>query len=165
MATKYGDFKNCRNYIALVGKADSKLEEKAGYYGQKVVIKAQALGLNTCWVALTYSKNKTTAIVKPGEKLLMVISVGFGVTSGVPHKNKPTEKLYSVSGEMPDWFQKGIECALLAPTAMNQQKFCFELNGTTVKAIPGSGICTKVDLGIAKYHFEVGAGKDGWKWG
>ena len=26
----------------------------------------------------------------------------------------------------PAWFQKGVEAALLAPTAINQQKFSFE---------------------------------------
>jgi len=57
-----------------------------------------------------------------------------------------------------------VEAAQIAPTAMNQQKFCFELKGNTVRAIAGLGFYSKVDLGIAKYHFEAGAGKNGWKW-
>lgn len=28
----------------------------------------------------------------------------------------------------PEWFENGVEMALLAPTAMNQQKFMIELN-------------------------------------
>ena len=161
---KYGKFKNVKNYIALVGKNDDKLEEKTGYYGEMIVLKAQQLGLNSCWVAMSYSKGKSTAKVKSGEKLLMVIAVGFGETNGVSHKNKPIEKLSSVNGNMPDWFRKGMEAAQLAPTAMNQQKFCFELNANTVTAAAGFGFYTKVDLGIAKYHFEIGAGKNGWEW-
>ena len=51
----YGRFKNVKNYIALVGdKSIEKLDEKCGYYGQKLVLKAQQLGLNTCWVGLSY---------------------------------------------------------------------------------------------------------------
>jgi hypothetical protein len=65
---------------------------------------------------------------------------------------------------MPDWFRRGVEAAQLAPTAMNQQKFLFELNGGKVKAIPMTGFYVKVDLGIAKYHFEVGAGEGDWTW-
>lgn len=165
LLAKYGRFKNVKNYIALVGKKDDRLEEKAGYYGEKIVIKAQQLGLNTCWVAATYDKGKSIAKVKPGEKLLMVITVGYGETNGVTRKTKPIEKLCSVKGNMPDWFKKGMEATQLAPTAMNQQKFSFELNGNTVKAVASLGFYAKVDLGIAKYHFEVGAGKDGWEWG
>jgi hypothetical protein len=163
---KRGGFRNVRNYIALVGKKGGLLEEKLGYYGEKIVIRAQQLGLNTCWVGMTYKKGKSVAKVAPGEKLLMVISLGFGVAGGVPHKAKPIEKLCSVGAETPDWFRKGVEAAQLAPTALNQQKFLFTLSGNTVNAaVSGIGFCTKVDLGIAKYHFEVGAGKGGWEWG
>ena len=164
LMAKYGKFTNVRNYIALVGKNDGRLEEKAGYYGELIAIKAQQLGLNTCWVAMSYNKGKSTAKVKPGEKLLMVLALGFGETNGIPHKSKPVEKLGSVNGDVPEWFKNGVEAAQLAPTAMNQQKFYFELKGTTVKASAGFGFYTKVDLGIAKYHFEIGAGKNGWEW-
>jgi hypothetical protein len=49
-----------------------------------------------------------------------------------------------------------MEAALLAPTAMNQQKFYFELqpNGD-VKVTCGKGFYTKLDIGIVKYHFEI----------
>jgi hypothetical protein len=164
LMAKYGRFKNVKNYIALVGKNDNQLEEKTGYYGEKIVIKAQQLGLNTCWVAATYDKGKSAAKVNSGEKLLMVITVGYGETNGVSRKTKPIKKLCSVSCNMPDWFKKGMEAVQLAPTAMNQQKFSFELNGNKVKAAAGLGFYAKVDLGIAKYHFEIGAGKSGWEW-
>ena len=65
---------------------------------------------------------------------------------------------------MPDWFKNGIDAALLAPTAMNQQKFVFSLNGDVVSAKAGVGFYSKIDLGIAKYHFEVGAGKENFRW-
>jgi nitroreductase len=164
LMAKYGKFTNVRNYIALVGKKGPNLEEKSGYYGEKVVLKAQQLGLNTCWVGLSYSKGKSIANIRPGEKLLMVIAVGYGETNGAAHTIKPIEALCSVNGGMPDWFRCGMEAARLAPTAMNQQKFCFELKGNSVKATAGSGFYTKVDLGIATYHFEAGAGKNGWEW-
>ena len=162
--TRYGKFNNVKNYIALVGKKDTQLEEKTGYYGEMIALKVQQLGMNTCWVAMSYNKKKSAAKTNAGEKLLMVLSLGYGETGGVPHKSKPIEKLASFNGDMPDWFKKGMEAVQLAPTAMNQQKFRFELHGNTVRAIAGSGFYTKVDLGIAKYHFEIGAGKNGWEW-
>ena len=156
---RYGKFSNVNNYLALVGKPGANFHEKCGYYGEKIVLLAQQLGLNTCWVAMTYSKSKSVAVIGSGEKRLLVIAIGYGDTMGVPHKVKPIEKRYIVNGDMPEWFQRGMESVKLAPTAINQQKFCFKLEGETVKITPGFGFYTKVDMGIAKYHFEVGSGR------
>lgn len=154
----YGKFTGVKNYIALVGKKSPKLEETLGYYGEKLVLLAQELGLNTCWVALT--KGKSAAIKAKGEKEVCIISLGYGETQGVVHKNKPLSEVCNYKEGMPDWFLAGMNAALLAPTAMNQQKFFFALQpDETVKATCGSGFYTKLDLGIVRYHFEAVAGK------
>ena len=62
----------------MIGKKGPDLDEKCGYYGERLVLKAQQLGLNTCWVAMTYSKVKTAFTVNSGEKLFIVISLGYG---------------------------------------------------------------------------------------
>ena len=160
----YGKFSGVTNYIAIIGKKSADLDEKAGYYGERLVLKAQQLGLNTCWVAMTYSKVKTAYSIAPGEKLCIVISLGYGKNQGVPHKSKSFDAVTQVDGSVPDWFRKGIEAALLAPTAMNQQKFKFYLDGDTVSAKAGMGFYSKIDLGIVKYHFEIGAGKENFHW-
>ena len=160
----YGKFKNVKNYIAIIGKKGKDFEEKSGYYGEKIVLKAAQLGLNTCWVALTYSKSKTKCIINKGEKIHCVIALGYGENQGVGRKTKTIEELCSVSGEMPDWFRRGMEAAQLAPTSMNQQKFMITLDGNIVSAKALTGFYSKLDLGIVKYHFEVGAGAEGWKW-
>lgn len=160
----YGKFKNVKNYIAIIGKKGKKFEEKCGYYGERVVLKATQLGLNTCWVALTYSKSKVNCKINKDEKLCCVIALGYGETSGINRKTKTIEELSNVKGEMPNWFKKGMESAQLAPTAMNQQKFLITLDKNIVKAKALRGFYTKLDLGIVKYHFEIGAGINNWKW-
>ena len=160
----YGSFKNVTNYIAIVGKKGKDFEEMCGYLGEKVVLKATQLGLSTCWVALTYSKGKNEAKIENGEKLSCVIALGYGAVEGVAHKNKPMESLCKTDGPMPEWFRKGMEAAMLAPTSMNQQKFLLTLNGNTVTAKAGIGFYTKLDLGIVKCHFEIGAEGAQWKW-
>lgn len=152
----FGKFSEVENYIALVGKKDADLETSAGYYGEKIVLKAQEIGLNTCWVALTHGK--CAAEIKKGEKLVCVIALGYGETPGTPHKSKPVEQLYRSVTPLPEWFLKGMEAAMLAPTAMNQQKFCFTLTQDRVAVEAGKGSCTKLDLGIAVYHFEAATG-------
>lgn len=150
----YGKFSGVRNYIALIGKKSKKLEETLGYYGEKIVLHAQQLGLNTCWVALTHGKCNVK--INKNEKLVCLISLGYGITQGVAHKNKPLQDVCNYSDHMPDWFLNGMEAALLAPTAMNQQKFYFELQSDgNVKSTCGTGFYTKLDLGIVNYHFET----------
>lgn len=158
----YGRFNNCRNYLALVGPKG--IDERYGYYGEKVVLKAQQLGLNSCWVGLTYNKFRVPCLINEGESIRLVIALGYGVTQGKPRKSKDIRGLCDVEGDLPSWFRKGMEAAQLAPTAINQQKFIISLKGNTViaKALPV--IYSKVDLGIVKYHFEIGAGKDNFVW-
>ena len=164
MMARYGKFSGVTNYIAMIGKKAPDLDEKCGYYGERLVLRAQQLGLNTCWVALTYKKVKSAFQVGPGEKLGLVIAIGYGKDQGVPHTSRAPEAVMETEGPAPDWFRRGVEAALLAPTAMNQQKFKFTLRGDTVSAKAGMGFYTKVDLGIVKYHFELGAGTDRFRW-
>lgn len=160
----YGKFSGVQNYIAIVGKKDANVSEICGYYGEKVVLKAQQLGLNTCWVALTFKKIKDAFKVNEGEKLHIVIAIGYGATNGVEHKSKTREAVTKIKGEVPEWFMKGVDAALLAPTAINQQKFVFSFDNGKVSVKAGLGILTKLDLGIVKYHFEIGAGKENFSW-
>ena len=152
----YGKFSGVENYIALVGKKDAGLEERAGYFGEKLVLKAQELGLNTCWVALTHGKVK--ADIMSGEKLACIIALGYGATQGIAHRSKETGQLCNCADAMPDWFAKGMEAAMLAPTAINQQKFYFTLENGRVSVRAGRGPYAKMDLGIVKYHFEAVSG-------
>lgn len=160
----YGKFSGVTNYFAMIGKKTADLDEKCGYYGERLVLKAQQLGLNTCWVAMTYTKIKSAFVIDPGEKLCIVIALGYGENQGVSHKSKPAGAVMKTEGSVPDWFKKGTKAALLAPTAMNQQKFLLSLNGDKVSAKAGVGFYAKIDLGIVKYHFEVGAGKGNFEW-
>ncbi len=154
MIAHYGSFKGVNNYITLVGEKSSKLDESLGYFGEQIVLKAQELGLNTCWVALNHGKSN--AKIDKGEKQVCVIALGYGETNGVPHKSKSVSQVSNYRQGMPEWFLRGVEAALLAPTAVNQQKFYFELlTDNTVKATSGRGFYTRLDLGIAEYHFEA----------
>lgn len=163
---KYGKFQNVNNYLAVVAPKGKDGDVKAGYYGELIVLTMQALGLNSCWVGLTFKKNKSAYAIGPDEELKCVISFGYGVDGGKQHPQKKTLKdvVVNQSGSdvLPDWFVKGIEAALLAPTAVNQQKFEFTLNadGTAEVKTKFSIVgYTHIDLGIVKCHFEIASGK------
>ena len=159
----YGLFDNIKNYIALVGPEGAALDEACGFFGEKLVLEAQRLGLNTCWAGLTYKKIPGAFEVKPGERLVCVIALGYGKTQGKQHRSKPLAAV-TEGREHPDWFIRGAECALLAPTAINQQRFKFAREGRLVSALSGRGSYSKIDLGIVKYHFEIGAGRENFEW-
>ena len=169
---KYGKFSNVTNYLVMAGEKAEDLDERIGYYGEHLVLLAQTLGLNTCWVGLSYSKIPGTYVLEEGEVIKAYIAIGYGETQGVGHKIKTVGKASNASDITPSWFRKGVEAALLAPTAVNQQKFFFEYipakDSKPAQVIAKRSFSligyTHLDLGIAKYHFEVGAGKDNFEW-
>ena len=167
----YGQFSGVKNYLVMVGKKSKDLDERVGYYGEQLVLFVQTLGLNTCWVGLSYRKVPEAYNVGKDEKLVCMIALGYGETQGFSHKIKSIEEVSNASDITPSWFKKGVEAALLAPTAVNQQIFSFEYVGVKnnchqIRAKKGFSMIgyTKIDLGIAKYHFEIGAGKVNFEW-
>ncbi len=159
----YGSFSGCRNFFLLFGSKND--DEKIGYYGERLVLLAQSLGLNTCWAAVTFEKKAIPVKTPDNMKLHDVIALGYGENQGVPHKSKPIEKLAKITENTPEWFIKGMDAAVLAPTAINQQRFYFEQVGERgVRAKALFGPYSKTDIGIVKYHFELGAGKENFEW-
>ena len=170
---RYGKFRGVRNYLVMAGKKADDLDERVGYYGEQIVLLAQTLGLNTCWVGVSYSKTPGAFVLDEGEKVACVIAIGYGETQGVSHKIKSPADVSNASDLTPRWFNEGVNAALLAPTAVNQQRFHFEYVGfdgenkkKRVIAKKGTSMIgyTQMDLGIAKCHFEIAAGKDNFEW-
>ncbi len=171
----YGIFSGVTNLIALTGpESDQNLDEKCGYYGEKVVLSATAMGLGTCWVAATYDKASCRGFAGEGERLCCVVALGRvpenpsvkeKLIRGVMlRKSKPLAELSKGVG--PDWFMSGIAAVQRAPSARNLQpvRFCCQGDSVTAELTEHHGL-SLVDLGIAKYHFEVGAHGGIWTWG
>ena len=169
---RYGKFSGVTDYLVMIGKKADDLDERIGYYGEQLVLFAQTIGLNTCWVGLSYTKIPDTYELNEDEKIGCYIAIGYGKTQGVSHKIKRIDQVSNVSDNSPEWFRRGIEAALLAPTAINQQKFSFELLPAEERQVPRVVAkrhfslvgYTQMDLGIAKYHFEIGAGTENFQW-
>lgn len=169
---RFGLIRGCRTHVAFVvddAKAGDVGEDEAiGYWGQKIVLAAQDMGLNTCWCALC-SRKKSRAVVAPGKKIRLIIAVGHGKTQGFTRKTKSVEALSSVEcAKAPAWFAAAMEAAQLAPTAMNNQNFKITLlsDGKTVRIdAPQSGL-NVIDEGIVRCNFEIAANEAGadWRW-
>ena len=170
---RFGLIRGCRTHVAFVvddAKAGDAtrmaVDEALGCWGQKIVLAAQDMGLNTCWCALC-SRKKSRAVVAPGKKIRLIIAVGHGKTQGTPRKTKSVGTLSSVECEKaPAWFAAAMEAAQLAPTAMNNQNFKITLlsDGKTVRIeAPQSGL-NVIDEGIVRRNFEIAANESGADW-
>lgn len=160
----YGRFHGVRNYVVMSGLRYEDLDFNIGYYGEELVLYAQTLGLNTCWVGMTYKNERDKYFLRKDDKVRCVIAIGYGKTQGKRRKSKTVEQVSNASDKTPDWFRSCVEAALLAPTAMNQQRFYFEYRGieeeTGRHVVSGRSRFSlygysQIDLGIAKKHFEV----------
>ena len=160
---KYGAFENAYNYFVLAGKKCSNLNEKLGYAGEYLALYCTTLGLGTCFVGLSYTNNKGKYLLEKDEKLDLVMYVGY--SNGTEHNRKSKTYDEVARGEnVPEWFKLGVEAALKAPTALNQQKFILEYKDGKVKAKAQLGVYTHTDLGIVKCNFEIGSDMDGSIW-
>ncbi len=153
----YGKFKNVNNYISFVGKKDNELEEKIGYYGERLVLSLTEMGIQSCWVKLTHGKSK--AVLTKEEKEVIIIAFGYGETEGRPHKSKSMADLCNYSLELPDWFINGMKGAMLAPTAINQQKFYFTYKDDEAILKMKKGPCSNINKGIVRLHFDLASSR------
>lgn len=153
------------NYIVLAGTDTPGLDEKLGYCGTDLILYAQTLGLNTWWVGGMFNgKGALKNLRAQNVRVNGVIAIGYGRTQGVPHKSKTAAEISEYNGDAPQWFIDGVSALLYAPTALNKQPYVVKGDGNRVSISAGDGHFSGIDLGIGKYHFEVGAGKENFEW-
>lgn len=169
--THYGRFKNVRNMLAFIGPDSDELDKQVGYWGERLVLTAVSLGLDTSWVVLhDTEKTGCSWSLQDGERMPAAATLGYGNRPGRPHRSKPMEELGTVESgtyaDAPDWFKHGIEAVSLAPSALGKQPVQFTLlkDGRHVKAEALEGVQASICLGIAKLHFELAAGTEHFDW-
>lgn len=165
----YGLFSGVHSYLAMVGPAgDILAQQRLGYYGELLILKALEFGLGSCWVGATFDKSCAQAQTAPGEKLYCLITLGspkenFSLgeklaKSIVGKHDHDAAQIMTCKGQPPLWFRQGIDAVLRAPSARNRLPVHFTLENGIVSADvqPNNGY-EYIDLGIAKLHFEIGA--------
>lgn len=171
----YGMFSGVRHYFAMAGSsADLCLNEKVGYYGEKLVLEATKLGLGTCWVGGTFDRKRCAVQPAAGEELVCLIVTGKPATGEAAGKErlvyrlahrstKPVEQMYEAASQPPEWFLEGMWAVQKAPSALNRQPVRFTwANGEATAQVPDYATHQSIDLGIAKLHFELAAERGQW---
>lgn len=170
MRKTYGTFHGVRSLVVIVGDvADEQRWEKAGYFGERIILEATHLGLGTCWIGGTYDKNDPMFAVGEGEELLLVITIGQvrkqptlkeKILRGLTHrKSKSLEEMCRGERPLSETEREAMRAVQHAPSAMNKQKVLFVVRESEICAgVPDDYIFDRVDLGIAKLHYEAVAG-------
>ncbi|MFA5079663.1 MAG: nitroreductase family protein [Dehalococcoidia bacterium] len=174
----YGNIKGAPAFLAFIGDgSDPNVQEKMGYTGEAAILEATALGLGTCWVALTYNARRVKSLIKleKNEEIICVSPIGYTVDKwsfeekvfsgfGSNHQRRPLQSMVSglPAAQRPDWAKAAVEAARLAPSAMNRQPWDFrvEEDSITVSAKgrgPEFNVAMRLDCGIAMLHIELGA--------
>ncbi|MGB4659660.1 MAG: nitroreductase family protein [Mobilitalea sp.] len=166
----YGLFSGVRSYLALVGNtSDPFLQEKIGYYGERIILKLTKLGLGTCWVGGTFARSKCPAVLQEGESLVALITVGNVTRLKTPkeqtiykfiHRHtKDFDRLFTSDSDVPGWFLIGLKAIQKAPSAMHKQPVHLQIKQDIVTAsVKKYDSHQAIDLGIAKLHFEISVG-------
>ena len=168
----YGQFRNVKNYLAMVGPNTTRLDEQCGYFGEHLVLIAQRLGLQTCWAGLGFNRKKGAFQKADGERAAVAIAIGHGQNMGASREAKAASDISNLNADSPDWFRRGIEAVRLAPTVMDEQAIRIDLLDEAqpdgrrhVRAIAAQkGHYNYVDYGIARYHFEMEADMKNFIW-
>ncbi len=157
----------------LVGPEGEIGGEMVGYFGQKLLLRAVALGLGTCWVAGTYDRKSVSPEIGEGEKLWAVIPMGVEaektpilqrtIRSRIRAKDRKTDEFVESDypyASLPSWVRAGVEAIKVGPSAVNQQPVNVVYKGGLVTMRlwkEKKNEMMTMDLGIAKYQFQVGA--------
>lgn len=152
------------DFFVLAADSSPSAEEKLGYASSDLMLFAQTLGLNSWWIGGTFNRKHIASLV-PDKFVSGIVTVGHGASAGVAHKSKSASQVSKYIGTpVPAWFSSGVEAALLAPTALNRQKFFITGSENKVVLTYAPGAMSGSDKGIVKHHFELGAGVSNFEW-
>ena len=171
----YGMLSNVKNYAVLIAnKDDIAAAERLGYYGELLMLNAVAMGLGTCWVGGSFDRKLCPVKLTGDEQILCTITIGFVpeqlsakekfIYNMIHRKTKTIEEMFVSDVPVPDWFMNAMRAVQKAPSAINRQPVLFSFKAgkvsASIKNQNDAGMT--LDMGIAKLHFELGAGKGKW---
>lgn len=163
-------FQGVRTIILLKGdKFDVDLREKAGYYGEKVVLELIKEGLGTCFISSNYIKRNIEFNIQNDEDVVGIITVGYVSESrsfmedimfrAVNSEPKNIKTLLCADKSFPLWLENGIKAVQIAPTTLNCKNVKFEyLRDILTIYVLEETDENLIELGKTKLHFEIATG-------
>jgi nitroreductase len=140
-----------RQLIAVYSEEKDGYLENAGFLFQQLELYMQTLGLGVCWLGMGRMNPKTTEKV---EGMKFVIMLAFGYPKGDNLRHGRTEFKRKKLSQISDQWDRKLEAARLAPSAVNIQPWYFTHEGGAIRVYCNQ-IGTRLDAGIALAHLYV----------
>ncbi len=153
------------NCFAVIGRRADVDSAAAGYAGEAFILECEALGVGTCWAWASCDRGAAQKLLKSGYKLDCVTPLGIPGDSPRERVLKPLTLLTGLSesalAALEPWQRSALECAHVAPSAMNKQPWRFVVSDDGAAAKRSGLIFAAHDCGIAALHLELGARAEG----
>jgi nitroreductase len=155
-------------YAAILATKETP-GELEGYAGEALALECAAMGLGTCWLGSGFYKTivRIAAKAKDNERITCVIAIGKCAPVPADPKRKPLAKLCNLAdaqrAALPAWQQAALDCARIAPSAINRQPWRFVAAPGSIQVLDAGGNFGygALDRGIAMLHVAVGAAGGG----
>lgn len=182
----YGVIKGAETFIAgIVGKGPGDMED-VGYLFERIILFATAIGLDTCWMGASFSRElfAEKITLNPEETLPVVSPIGyradrrslmdlvFHMSAGSKNRKSWPEIFFyrtfheSLEKSSAGALEMPFEMVRLAPSAVNKQPWRLVADDNAVhfflKRTAGfksmfAMDLQRIDMGIAMCHFELAA--------
>ncbi len=189
----YGLIQNAKTFVVGIGSptlgSDNDTAISFGADFEKIILKATELGMNTCWLGMSYSEDKLRDLLKIGRDRRIVMASPLGYSAGRRGMEKITRFLIKADQRiaadllffenefgkplrnyLKEDYKQVLEMVRLAPSAGNSQPwrvvqsqdgydFYVELKAFYDRLKDKRIDFAYNDMGIAKMHFEETAKK------
>ena len=132
--------------------------ENVGFMFQQLDLYLQSIGLGSCWLGMGSLKDKHVP-----DGYVFVIMIAFGNADEPIKRNNVSEFKRKDLEEISDTADKRLECARLAPSAINSQPWYFVHDGDVIHAYQKESLFKRmilfkknqIDMGIALAHIYL----------
>lgn len=144
--------------ITIMSEEKDGYLENVGFMFQQLDLYLQSIGLGSCWLGMGSLKGKE---VEKG--FVFVIMIAFGIPDEEIKRNNISEFKRKELCEITDRVDKRLECARLAPSAINSQPWYFTHDGEYIHAYQKDSLFKRmilhkknqIDMGIALAHIFI----------
>lgn len=172
----YGAPTGAPHALMMLARDTERCQQHAGYTGEALVLEAGARGVDTCWIGGNFDREKAAAlhVLEDDEHVVCVSPLGTRVTpetmtDQLMHtfarsdtRKRIGEIAPGIDDRWPAWARVAVECARLAPSALNRQPWLFSMHDGELVLRVAKGrerpeIRRALDCGIAMLHAQLGA--------
>ena len=156
------------HYVLITSEIPEEIDghlESVGFVGEKIVLRLTELGLGSCWIGESFDKKSINDFVhlEEGEEPIALIAFGFPESKEnlfrTNEEKIDRKTIKEIAKNVDEKWLQAIECVRLAPSYKDTQPWRFygDINSLNIyRKRVGEESTSKIDMGIALRHFDIG---------